>query len=110
VTWLWRFALAVSLLALPVHGQAQQGGLCIDRFCIGQGINDARFGNVDWIIPQKAINKENCAGIGCRPDVAFRGYPVEYQQKLADAVSWSYGLNKYNIITKEGLCTCVRSD
>ena len=87
---------------LPVDGRTQQGNLCVDRFCIGQGISDSRFNEVEWTIP-KDIIKENCTGIGCRPEIAFRGYPVEYQHKLADAVSWSFGLNKYNVITKDNL-------
>ena len=91
------------MLALPLDGRAQQANLCIDGFCIGQGISDARFDNVEWIIPKKDIIKENCTGIGCRPETAFRGYPAEYQQELAEAVSWSYGLNQYNVITKGSL-------
>jgi hypothetical protein len=105
VTWLWRFSLSLILLALPLEGKAQQANLCIDGFCVGQNINDARFSIIEWIIPKKGIVKESCAGIGCRPETAFRGYPVEYQRKLADAVSWNYGLNKYNVITKETLPT-----
>ena len=103
VIWLWRFSLGLILLALPLDGRAQQANLCIDGFCIGQGISDARFDNVEWIIPKKDIIKENCTGIGCRPETAFRGYPAEYQQELAEAVSWSYGLNQYNVITKDTL-------
>jgi hypothetical protein len=100
VTWLWRFSLALFPLALSSAGQAE-GSLCIDGFCIGQGISDDRFNNVDWIIPKTGMTRENCSGVGCQPEVAFRGYPAEYQRKLADAVGWSYGLNKYNIVTKD---------
>jgi hypothetical protein len=101
---LWCASLVVVLL-WAVDSRAQQGSLCIDGFCIGQSINDARFDNVEWIIPKKNINKESCTGVGCRPEVAFRGYPPELQQKLADAVGWSYDLNRYNIITTDNLAT-----
>jgi hypothetical protein len=90
-------------MALPTLGPAQQEDSCLDGFCIEHGITDARFGGVAWIIPNKDIVHENCAGVGCQPEVAFRGYPARYQQELADAVSWSYGLNKYNIITEKNL-------
>ena len=77
-------------------------GLCLDGFCIGQSINDARFNAVDWVAPRDTT-KEQCRGIACQPQIAFRGYPERYQGTLADAVSWMYGLGHYNIIRKDTL-------
>jgi hypothetical protein len=80
---------------------ANRGDLCLDGFCIGQSINDARFDAVDWIIPNDSFAKEPCNGIGCAPQVAFRGYAEVYQKALAEAVSWIYGLGRYNIVKKD---------
>ncbi len=77
--------------------------LCLDGFCIGQSISDKRFEGVDWIIPQKGFAKEPCNGVGCAPQNAFRGYPEAYQKRLAETVSWVYGLGHYNIVTKDTL-------
>ena len=84
-------------------GWAEQPGLCLDGFCVGQSIQDARFDKAAWIVPQKGLIKEPCNGVGCQPEVAFRGYPSEDQAKLAEAVSWKYGLNNYNVLTKANL-------
>ena len=85
--------------------RTEQEGLCLDGFCIGQSIHDARFDKVAWIVPQKDLVKEICSGVGCQPDVAFRGYANEDKVKLAETVSWKYGLNNYNIVTKADLGT-----
>lgn len=81
---------------------AAQSALCLDGFCIGQSIKDARFSEVEWIVPKDA-RKEACSGIGCRPQIAFRGYPTEDQKQLASAVTLTYGLWHYNIVTKNNL-------
>jgi hypothetical protein len=90
------------------EGRADQPGLCLDGFCIRQSIQDARFDKVTWIVPQKDLVKEPCNGVGCQPDVAFRGYAAGDQAKLAEAVSWKYGLNNYNVITASNLETLRR--
>jgi hypothetical protein len=99
------FGAMFGLLALflPFHAVAQQTHLCIDGFCIGQDISDGRFGEVEWIIPKKDLVHESCLGIGCRPDVEFPGYEPELQRQLANAVSWTFSLNKYNLVTKTTL-------
>jgi hypothetical protein len=76
--------------------------LCLDGFCIGQSIRDRHFGEVSWIVPKDAVKKP-CASVGCRPEVAFRGYTGENQKQLGEALSWVYGLRVYNVITKEDL-------
>ena len=83
--------------------QAQEAPLCLDGFCIGQSIQNARFVKTDWVYPKKGIIKDQCIGVGCRPENAFRGYPHDEQLRLADAFSWEYGLNGYNVITKGNL-------
>jgi hypothetical protein len=90
---------------MPMRCMASdQSALCLDGFCIGQSITDIRFDNVDWIFAAKGLNEEKCVGVGCKPDVAFRGYPLEDQLKLADAVRWIYGsIFPYNIVTKSNL-------
>jgi hypothetical protein len=78
-------------------------GLCLDGFCIGQTIEDARFDAIDWTIPQDSLTREPCIGVGCAPQVAFRGYNTEYQKALAETLSVVYRLPQYNIITKGNL-------
>ncbi|HUV69511.1 MAG TPA: hypothetical protein VMW15_07605 [Terracidiphilus sp.] len=90
---------------VPLNSRAQQANLCLDGFCIGQSIKEARFDQVAWITPRKDLAKEKCDGIGCKPEIAFRGYPSEDQAKLSDAVSWKYvaTTEDYNIVSKENL-------
>jgi hypothetical protein len=98
--------LAIISTTLSVAAaQAQESSLCLDGFCIGQSIQDARFDQADWVQPKKDLMKDECTGVGCRPENAFRGYPHDEQVKLAEAFSWKYGLNSYNIITKANLAT-----
>jgi hypothetical protein len=100
-----RLSLSMCFLAaaLQITCSAQQQALCLDGFCIGQTIQDARFEKVAWITPTKDLTKGDCAGVGCRPENAFRGYPREDQVKLADALSWKYELNAYNLVTSQTL-------
>lgn len=96
---------AVFLCAFALSGFAHTAAepeLCLDGFCIGQSIKDARFSQVEWITPRDA-SKEACRGVGCRPQVAFRGYSSEDQKQLAAAVSLIYGLGHYSIVTKSNL-------
>ncbi len=95
ILWL----LSAELSSAQIAGQME---LCLDGFCIGQSIKDARFNEVKWLIPQDA-HKEACAGVGCRPQVAFYGYSEEDQKHLAEAVSIVYGLGHYSIITNTNL-------
>lgn len=100
-------ALMVCLLCSVVvpceSAAAGSSPPCLDGFCIGQSINDPPFDNVDWLVPRKGITKQTCNGVGCQPDVAFRGYPPDEQANLAEAVSWIYGLPRYNIVTRANL-------
>jgi len=100
-------AIAPSALAAQqAHpaAPASRSGLCLDGFCIGQSINDARFDKVDWIVPHDEYFKKGpCNGVGCTPQIAFRGYPEGQQKLLAEAVSWIYGLGDYNVVTKDNL-------
>jgi len=99
----WSAVMATALFATAVP--AQEAPLCLDGFCIGQSIQDVRFDKVDWVQPKKDLLKDECTGVGCRPENAFRGYPHDQQVKLAEAFSWKYGLNSYNIITRANLAT-----
>ena len=81
---------------------AAQSTLCLDGFCIGQSIKDVRFSEVEWLVSKDA-RKEACTGVGCRPQIAFRGYSSDEQKQLANAVSLIYGLGHYSIITKNNL-------
>lgn len=107
-------ALLVAILSIvPGAVVAQQvqaksvpdrSRLCLDSFCIGQSINDERFDKVDWVIPDsRYFKKEPCKGVGCAPQVAFRGYPGTEQELISQAVSWTYELGDYNIVTKDNL-------
>lgn len=89
--------------ALTPLDWAQQAPLCLDGFCIGQNIQDARFDKTAWILPKDGLIKKECDGIGCQPENAFRGYPSEEQKQLAEVLSWKYGLNDYNVITNSNL-------
>lgn len=97
----------LSLLAgfFPTESSAKEKSpSCLDGFCIGQSIKDARFDKVEWIIPKEGLTKEKCNGVGCQPDVAFRGYPAEYQVRLAEVVSWKYGsIFPYTLVTSYSL-------
>jgi hypothetical protein len=99
------YCVCILLLVLVefLSAQAANKGLCLDGFCIGQSINDARFTEVNWVIPKDGYRKEQCVGIGCKPEIAFRGYRDEDQKKLAEVLSWHYGLMQYNIITRANL-------
>jgi hypothetical protein len=77
----------------------------MDGFCVGQSIRDSHFDQINWITPKEGFTKQACAGIGCRPEVAFRGYTFEEQKRLAEFLGWRYGLAQYNIITKANLAT-----
>jgi hypothetical protein len=83
------------LVTLPALSRAEP--LCLDGFCIGQNITDARFGQVHWLKPTKNVTEQHCSSVGCQPDVAFRGYTPDVQQALADALRFTYGLPPYNI-------------
>ncbi|MGH9513108.1 MAG: hypothetical protein ACRD2U_13330 [Terriglobales bacterium] len=102
-----RVCFACILSALSLSSSSAQTldktGLCLDGFCIGQSINNSRFNETDWIIPNKEFTKESCSGVGCKPEVAFRGYSSENQKRLGEALSWVYGLGVYNVITKANL-------
>lgn len=89
-------SLSAGLLSAQ---DAKITSLCLDGFCIGQSINDARFAEVNWVVPREGFAKERCAGIGCKPEIAFRGYGNENQKQLAEVLSWHYGLTQYNLIT-----------
>ncbi|MGD0001502.1 MAG: hypothetical protein ABSE21_15500 [Bryobacteraceae bacterium] len=103
------FTCIASLCTLavfsPTDSRAEQAGLCLDGFCIGQNIQDARFDKAAWLVPQKGLIRNACQGVGCQPQVAFRGYASEDQAKLVEAVSWKYGLQNYNILTTGNLGT-----
>jgi hypothetical protein len=75
----------------------------LDGFCIGQSISDAHFDEVNWLLPKDGVTKRPCNGVGCKPEVAFRGYSGEEQKQLAEALSWDYGLMRYNPVTKANL-------
>jgi hypothetical protein len=94
---------ALMVLMSQVASHAQQEGLCLDGFCIGQSIKDTRFDDTDWKTPTKDMSEEKCSNVGCQPDNAFRGYSAHDQQALADAVSWKYGMMGYTVITKSNL-------
>jgi len=81
---------------------AAQPAQCLDGFCIGQSIKDSRFAKIDWIVPKDARN-ESCGGLGCRPQIAFRGYASEDQKRLMSAVSLIYGLDHYSVVTRNNL-------
>jgi len=101
----WQFICRLGVLAslLPISSAAQETSLCLDGFCIGQSIQDARFDKAAWLAPTKDYLREQCRGVSCQPENAFRGYPPGDQVKLAQAVGWSFGLNGYNVITNENL-------
>ena len=103
------FVCTCILFLLPSEFSAAQqvnkNSLCLDGFCIGDSINDAHFASADWILPKKGFTKQACTGVGCRAQVAFRGYSAKEQQELAEALSWNYGANRYNIITKANVTT-----
>jgi hypothetical protein len=95
---LWAFSLSAQS-ALPARNPES----CMDGFCIGQTIRSPRFDEISWMVPKEEFTKEVCLGIGCRPEIAFRGYSSETQKQLANFLSWTYGLAKYNIITNVNL-------
>ena len=90
---------------LPTGSSAKDKSLaCLDGFCIGQSIKDKRFEEVEWIIPKEGLTKEKCNSVSCQPEVAFRGYPVEYQARLAEVVSWKYrSIFPYSLVTSYSL-------
>ncbi len=100
-----RYSLTSCLMVvvLPAVSNAQSETLCLDGFCIGQTIQDPRFDQVAWITPTKNLTTEECGGVGCQPEVAFRGYAREDQLKLANAVRLRYNAEIYNVLTKDDL-------
>jgi hypothetical protein len=101
-------ALATLLLSQKIRA-ADVEPLCLDGFCIGQPITDTRFENTAWVVPRKDFAQEPCKGVGCEPEVAFRGYPPAEQVELATAVSWVFhdmsDALPYNVITMQNLAT-----
>ncbi len=97
------FSFCVFAILRSSLSWAQETPACLDGFCIGQSIRDARFDKTQWIEPKEGFSKAKCTGVGCLPENAFRGYTPEDQAKLAEALSWKYGLNAYNVITKQNL-------
>jgi hypothetical protein len=104
----WK-AIAALIVLVSSGMSAQQSsaassgesdGLCLDGFCIGQSIADVRFDKVDWIVPKDSFTKEACNRIGCAPENEFRGYAPGYQKPLAEALSWVYGAERYNLVEK----------
>lgn len=103
----------VATISLVPTGSAAQDSIgitdpkevCLDEVCIGQSIDSSRFDSVAWIVPQKDFAKISCNGVGCTPQVAFRGYSAQDQKALSDAVSWVYspGGANYNLVTRENL-------
>jgi hypothetical protein len=102
---IWILLLNALAGLSPLTGWAQEAPLCLDGFCIGQSIQDGRFEKVAWVVPTKDLLKDQCTGVGCRPENAFRGYAPGVQARLADAVGWKYGLNAYNVITSQNIGT-----
>ncbi len=98
------FLTSVFLLS-PIANLAQQGKLCLDGFCIGQTIQDAQFDRVAWITPTKNLTSEECRGVSCQPEVAFRGFSREDQLRLAGAVRLTYHaeIYSYSMLTKDNL-------
>ena len=99
-------ALATLLLPQIIHAEDFEP-LCLDGFCIGQPITDPRFEHTAWIVPRKNFAQDPCTGIGCQPEVAFRGYPSAEQVQLAAALSWVFHDTSdalpYNVITTQSL-------
>ena len=95
-------AVLVTLNGSTLWGQESQ--LCLDGFCIGQTIQDARFATIQWLIPSKNLETVRCAGIGCQPGNAFRGYPADMQEALSSALALMY-MKSYNLITPKNLAT-----
>lgn len=94
--------LACTLAASAGAETAALSTLCLDRFCIGQSIQDSRFSEVEWIVPKDA-RTDACTGVGCRPEIASRGYSSEDQKQLANAVNLIYEPGHYSIFTKRNL-------
>ena len=93
------FSVVTAVFAVGQHS-------CLDGFCIGQSIESSRFTQVDWITPaNKNLMRENCDGVGCKPNVAFRGYSKADQTQLYGALSSTFGLMRYNVLTKSNLGT-----
>ena len=98
----WLILFVCAFAGSVCSQTATQSDLCLDGFCIGKSIQDKRFSEVEWILPKDA-HQEHCSGVGCQPQIAFRGYPAEDQKRLQDAVSVVYGLGHYSILTKQNL-------
>ena len=107
LTTLTLIALGLSTAAptqAKIHiARLRDHDLCLDGFCIGQTIADHRFDEIEWVVPSKGLIKKTCGGIGCQPQNEFRGYPQNEQMELSNALSWAYGLNAYNLVTKSDL-------
>jgi hypothetical protein len=58
--------------------------LCMDGFCIGQNIGDARFDEVKWVLPKGLDIHNPCSKEWCRPASRLRGYNPEEQSSLAN--------------------------
>lgn len=98
------FALCILSVGHLAGQISKPTSLCLDGLCIGQSINDPHFAEVNWIVPNKELKKDVCVHIGCKPEVAFRGYASDTQKQLTDALSWFYGsIYFYNVVTKENI-------
>ena len=99
--------MAVAAIVVAWGGGAQaaqgpNGHLCLDDICIGQSIKDKAFSAITWLVPKDAV-EEKCTGIGCAPEVAFKGYPADAQQALAEAMKLSFGTQSVTIVQNRTL-------
>lgn len=104
-----RRAVLILPLAALLPSQSSRADdfepLCLDGFCIGLPITAPRFEQIAWIVPRKDFAQDPCTGIGCQPEVAFRGYPPAEQVQLAAALSWVFHDTSdalpYNVVTEK---------
>ena len=92
--------IVLLLSAEFLSAQAANKGLCLDGFCIGQSINDARFTEVNWVILKDGLGRNNVPELDASRKSLFAVILMRIGKKLAEVLSWHYGLMQYNIITK----------
>jgi hypothetical protein len=96
-----RLAFVLAIVVVSSSDAEQSSSLCLDEFCIGQGIEEAAFDRTSWIILRNGFIREPCGG--CQPNEAFRSYDEQEKLKLAEALSWIFHDNSnsmpYNVIT-----------
>jgi len=103
----WILGSFLSVAATFVSGQQEAPAhQCLDDFCIGQNISSHRFDDVQWLVPTKLVNRDQCTGHNCSPEAEFPGYPSDASGAFEHLTTiTTFDMSKATVITASTLGT-----